>query len=86
MPVISIFYGIVVKIYYSDHNPPHFHAQYGDEEVIIEIKTGRVLNGTLPKRPLNLLRMWRLQNKDQILEAWMKAQECVNPGKVKPLE
>jgi hypothetical protein len=50
MPVISAFFGIIIRIYHSDHNPPHFHAQYGEHEVIIEIKSGRVLNGKIPVR------------------------------------
>lgn len=49
MPRISEFYGIAVYIYYRDHNPPHFHAIYGELEAIIEIRTGRILEGRLPR-------------------------------------
>ena len=86
MPVISAFFGIIIRIYHSDHNPPHFHAQYGEYEVIIEIKTGKVLNGKLPVRLLYFVEIWRKENELQILEAWDCAQDFKIPNKVKPLE
>jgi hypothetical protein len=86
MPVISAFFGIIIRIYYSDHNPPHFHAQYGDHEVIIEIKSGRVLKGKLPTRLQYFLELWRRKNADEIMEAWDSAQHFKVPKRVKPLE
>jgi hypothetical protein len=86
MPVISAFFGIIIRIYYSDHNPPHFHAQYGDDEVIIEIKSGRVLNGKIPKRLQYFLELWRRKNAGEIMEAWESAQHFKVPNRVKPLE
>jgi hypothetical protein len=55
MPPISEFYGIAVYIYYRDHNPPHFHAIYGESEAIIEISTGGILEGRLPRRAAKLV-------------------------------
>lgn len=49
MPEISWFYGVVVKLYFADHNPPHFHAEYGGHEAIIEVATQRVIVGRLPR-------------------------------------
>lgn len=86
MPVISAFFGIIIRIYHSDHNPPHFHAQYGEHEVIIEIKTGRILSGKIPTRLQYFVELWRKENEVQILEAWDSAQEYEVPKKVKPLE
>ena len=86
MPVISAFFGIIIRIYHSDHNPPHFHAQYGEHEVIIEIKTGRILNGKIPMRLQFFVELWRKENEVQILEAWDSAQAYRVPQKVKPLE
>lgn len=86
VPVISIFLGIIVRIYYADHNPPHFHAQYGDYEVIVEIRTGKVLNGKLPKRLMFLLESWRKENVAEILQSWNDAQCFKVPGRIKPLE
>ncbi|MET0395322.1 MAG: DUF4160 domain-containing protein [Longimicrobiaceae bacterium] len=57
MPVISRFYGIVVFINYRDHNPPHFHARYQDQEVIVDIQNG-VVTGTMSRRALQMLFEW----------------------------
>ncbi len=54
MPTISGFYGIRITMNYQDHNPPHFHAEYQEFEVILEIKTGSV-TGNMPRRALNLI-------------------------------
>ncbi|MCT8342979.1 MULTISPECIES: DUF4160 domain-containing protein [Photorhabdus] len=50
MPTISEFFGILIRMYYDDHNPPHFHAYYGEHEAIISIETLEVMEGSLPKR------------------------------------
>lgn len=49
MPEISRFYGIIIRMFYNDHNPPHFHAIYQEDEALIEIKTLEILEGILPK-------------------------------------
>lgn len=86
MPVISAFFGLVIRIFHADHNPPHIHAQYGEFEAIFEIKTGVLLRGRLPKRLERLLKEWlKLQKKD-ILRAWEQAQANKTPQKVRPLE
>ena len=50
MPEISRFYGIRIRMFFSDHNPPHFHAIYQNSEAIIDINTLAILEGSLPKR------------------------------------
>lgn len=52
MPTISAFYGIIVRMYYNDHAPPHFHARYGESEATIDIETRQVIDGELPRRAL----------------------------------
>ena len=52
MPEISRFFGIIIAIYYNDHNPPHFHAKYGEHEALVEINNGKVIAGKLPQRAL----------------------------------
>ena len=76
MPVLSRFYGIVIRMYFqqSEHNPPHIHALYGEDMAAIEIRTGRVLDGGLPKKALSMVREWVLLNRDELLEMW-KTQE-----------
>lgn len=56
MPTISLFYGIVIRMYFNDHAPPHFHARYGEDEATIEIDTFSVLAAALPSRALDLVR------------------------------
>ena len=58
MPEVSRFYGIVIRIFYDDHNPPHFHAEYGEHEVLVNINTLAVLGGGLPARALGLVTEW----------------------------
>jgi len=55
MPILSTFFGIIVRVYHDDHEPPHVHVQYGEFEAIVEISTGRVLAGRLPPRVRRIL-------------------------------
>ncbi len=57
MPEISRFFGIIIRMYWNDHEPPHFHAIYGDFEALIEIETLAVFRGELPRRALVLVRI-----------------------------
>ena len=72
MPVLSRFYGIVIRMYFrhSEHNPPHIHAIYGDDVAAIDISSGEVLDGELPIRILNMVCEWIEINKDELLEMW----------------
>ena len=63
MPEISRFYGIVITMYNSEHNPPHFHIRYNDYRATMDINTGEI-NGNLPRRVLNLVYEWFDQHKD----------------------
>ena len=58
MPEISLFYGIRVTMYYEDHNPPHFHAEYNGNKAIVDIIEARVIKGALPSRQLKLILAW----------------------------
>jgi hypothetical protein len=58
MPEISRFYGIVIRMYFDEHLPPHFHAEYGDYEALININTLAVISGKLPPRALGLVIEW----------------------------
>lgn len=85
MPVISRFLGIVIMMYWKDHNPPHFHAKYGDYEIIVSIE-GKVLEGKFPKRALQLVIEWLELHKNELLDNWQRTQngEPLNP--IAPLE
>ena len=60
MPEVSRFYGIVIKMFFDDHNPPHFHAQYAGQEALIGIRTLAVISGRLPARAFGLVAEWAL--------------------------
>tara|TARA_R110000868_G_scaffold75843_2_gene218517 strand:- start:63 stop:272 length:210 start_codon:yes stop_codon:yes gene_type:complete len=69
MPEISRFYGIIIKMYFNEHNPPHFHVEYQDYEAIVNIETGE-LTGKMSRRALGLVYEWLDQNKEALLENW----------------
>ncbi len=85
MPEISRFLGIVIYMYWSEHNPPHFHAFYGDYEVTITIDGGVVL-GEFPKRALRAVLEWLDLHHDELLENWRLAQADKPLNPIEPLE
>ena len=72
MPVISRFYGIIIRMYFqqAEHNPPHIHAIYGDDTAELIIRTGEILEGDLPPKALAMVREWITENRDELLEMW----------------
>ena len=72
MPVLSRFYGIVIRMYFlqKEHNPPHIHAIYGDDMAAITIADGEVLEGALPYKALELVREWISLHMDELLAIW----------------
>ena len=86
MPVISVFFGIVVRMFHQDHNPPHIHVQYGEYNAIVAIKTTKLLHGKLPPRVLKILREWMGLRKSELELAWAKATVMKNPNRIKPID
>ncbi len=72
MPILSNFYGILIKMYFqqAEHNPPHIHAIYGEYMGAIDIRTGELLEGDLPSRALKLVKEWLEVNRDEVLKIW----------------
>ena len=85
MPEISRFYGIIIAMFYSEHNPPHFHARYGGDKVAIEIRTLQVLEGRIPPRALGLVVEWASQHQDELMQDWELARNERQPEKIDPL-
>ena len=85
MPEISRFYGIVIKMYLGDHRPPHFHAEYGEFEVVVGIETLAVIGGRLPPRAMGLVSEWASLHREELAAAWQKAENLEQPGTVDPL-
>ena len=79
MPEICRFYGIVIKMYFGDHAPPHFHAEYAGSEAVIAIHSGAVLGGKLPPRAKGLVAEWAEMRRDELLDAWEQAE---NPSPI----
>jgi len=72
MPVLSRFYGIVIRMYYvqSEHNPPHIHALYGDDMAAISIQTKEVMDGYLPPKALSMVQEWITIHQKDLLHIW----------------
>ena len=72
MPVLSRFYGIIIRMYFlqSDHNPPHIHALYNEDAAAIDFMTGEVLDGHLPPKALALVREWVSLHKEDLQKIW----------------
>ena len=85
MPTISEFFGIYIQIMYLDHNPPHFHAKYGDQKVIIEIEKG-IVRGQMSERALRLIFEWLDIHRYELMLAWNNAKNGIEPGKIEPLK
>ncbi|RJP52954.1 MAG: DUF4160 domain-containing protein [Anaerolineaceae bacterium] len=86
MPEISRFYGIIIAMFFDDHNPPHFHARYGGEKIAIEIESLRVLEGRIPPRALGLVIEWASQHKDELSASWELTKNNQKPKKIEPLK
>lgn len=85
MPEICRFYGIIIYFYFKDHNPPHFHARYGDSEAVFSIQTLEIIEGNLPKRAILLITEWAVLHRTELLEDWELAVKGRIPKKIKPL-
>ena len=81
MPVISEFYGISIRIYYKEHNPPHIHVSYGEYVSEIRIDNLEVLEGNLPKRALKIAKEWITIHQKELMEMW----NTKNFGNIEPL-
>jgi uncharacterized protein DUF4160 len=85
MPEIARFYGIVIRMYFNDHNPPHFHAMYGEHLALVNIHTLTVFGGHLPPRALSMVIEWATQHRDELLEDWDRAREHQALHRIEPL-
>jgi hypothetical protein len=84
MPEISRFYGIIIYMFFLDHNPPHFHVKYQNYEATINIEDG-IVKGEIPRRALNLIYEWLDLHKDELMENWRLLEQRKPFKKVEPL-
>ncbi len=86
MPEISRFFGIIIAMFFDDHNPPHFHARYGNDNAVIKITDLTVLEGYLQPRALGLVMEWAAIHKDELLRDWELAKDKKPLFPVEPLK
>ena len=86
MPTISRFYGIIIQMYFDDHNPPHFHAIYNDYKAVISIDDFSLLYGDLPPKALGLVIEWAKLHQPELQEEWKLARDHKNLFEIEPLQ
>jgi hypothetical protein len=86
VPTVSVFYGIVIQMYWRDHAPPHFHALYAEHEVIIGIAELKTLRGSLPTRAAALVLEWARQHQAELVENWTLCSQLKPPKGIEPLK
>lgn len=88
MPAISMFYGILIYLYFADnkrHKLPHIHAQYQGDEVVIALPNGDILEGSLPGNKIRLVQAWVEIHRDELLADWELVVTGQTPYKIDPL-
>lgn len=85
MPEFSRFYGIAIKMFYNDHNPPHFHAEYGNQQMVVDANTLAVIGGRLPPRAMGLDMEWASQHQAELQHAWQQARNLKQLDRIDPL-
>jgi len=85
MPEISRFFGIVIAIYYKEHQPAHFHAKYENQTGVFSIADLKLIEGNLPKRVISLVLEWAFENRDELMENWELAMAKKPLHKIPPL-
>lgn len=86
MPEISRFFGLVILMYFDDHNPPHFHVRYGEFRASISIADGRIVTGALPRTAMKLIEEWRNLHVAELEENWYKSSNLNQPAAIAPLD
>lgn len=85
MPTISVFYGIVIRMFVKDHPPPHFHALYGEHRARVSIATGELIDGELPARAARLVRQWAAMHGGELQANWTRAERMEPLEQIEPL-
>jgi len=88
MPTISMFFGIIIRMYFApgEHCPPHFHAYYNEYKATVDIRICEVLTGDLPKRQARLVLAWAELHQDELMANWKLVMNGEDPFKIQPLQ
>ena len=86
MPVISTFYGIIIRMFFDEHAPPHFHAEYAEVKASIDIRALEITGGTLPRRAQELVLDWAELHQEDLMDNWELCRQHQEPKKIEPLK
>ncbi len=86
MPLVSEFFGIKIYMYWADHFPMHFHAEYGSSKALISIQEAAVIKGVLPAKQLKLVLAWCEIHKDELIQNWNSSLNHGEIAKIAPLK
>lgn len=85
MPVISEFYGIKILMYWHDHMPAHFHAEYNEYKILVDIANGSVMKGVFPSKQLKLVLAWCEIHRDELMNNWENSLKHMSIQRIAPL-
>ena len=85
MPTLSTFYGIVIQMFWRDHNPPHFHVRYSNSRALVRIADLHIIRGSLPKIAERLVMEWAGDHQAELMEDWRLCQTKERPKSIAPL-
>lgn len=85
MPEISRFYGIVIKMFHNDHQPPHFHAEHGDDQIVVAIESLAIVAGRLNPRATGLVMEWASLHQDELRRNWQQSRNFEPLDSIDPL-
>jgi len=86
MPIISTFYGIIIRMFFDEHAPPHFHAEYGEFKASIDIGALGITGGKLPRRAQELVLDWAELHQKDLMDNWELCRQHQEPKKIEPLK
>jgi hypothetical protein len=86
MPEISRFYGIIIRMFSDEHNPPHFHAEFAEYKATFSIDTGQMIQGEMPPNKAILISAWAIIHKEELMKNWDTLAKGVGAKKIDPLK
>lgn len=86
MPIISNFFGIIIRMFFNEHAPPHFHVEYAEYKASVNIQTLEVMEGQLSRRAHELVLDWAELHQIELLEDWELCRQHLEPKRIEPLK
>ncbi|MDR2231743.1 MAG: DUF4160 domain-containing protein [Tannerella sp.] len=85
MPYISTFFGLLIQMYFDEHNPPHIHVRFQNDKAIFNIQNGDMTHGNLSNRNRRLVQAWIELHRDELILNWELCRNDEQPFKIEPL-